>query len=218
MKLNSESTEGAQSETLGLIIEDLDEATNGLMQLSDALIDVLAGIDSVTKHPNSSDASVHLEVLKRFPDAQDCIVDRLARSVSDRRDEILNLIRRHESSKDTLNDDDILSEIVRNVRPVLSARSHKATTEAECSADDTSLSSSTSGICNLPISQCLHTNANQAKPKSTGIINVHCVAMRSNVRTTPSSGEMPQTHHRSNESDQKKEAFPGRPRTVCLSL
>ncbi|KAM0721370.1 hypothetical protein Q7P37_002294 [Cladosporium fusiforme] len=134
----------SQGDTVRMLVEDIGEAVECLMRLSDSLVERLGGVDSVTRQYSSSDMQIHPEVLKRFPRANHGILERLTNSINDRQNEILTMIRQQKALKQQADDKLTLEQIANNIKPVLREQSHGAKIDWENSGDDTTISSVTS--------------------------------------------------------------------------
>lgn len=142
---HSQSGNHDQETTLDMTLEDLDEAVACLMRLSDPLIELLGSVDSAIRPLSPLDDQMGTRVTRRFPEANSAIVERLARSMSDRRNEILTMALEGKAASEGRNHDAVLYQIAEHIAPVLHDRQHGGKPEAETSADDTSVSTGTSG-------------------------------------------------------------------------
>jgi len=148
--------------TFELIAEDIDETLTCLMRLSVPLADHIAGEIQMSSIRGSMDTRYSFDLKAEFPHASVFVADRLSKTISDRRNALLPLEHRSSTTDDQEVDDglqvriekglkregeanQILSAILRDVQPVLEARSD-STACCENDLDDLSVSSASSGM------------------------------------------------------------------------
>lgn len=173
-----------------MIAEDIEETLTCLMRLSVPLADHIAGEIQMSSIRGSMDTRYSFDLRAEFPQASAFVVDRLSKAISDRRNALLPPEHRPSALDDQEPNDElqariekglkregeegeanqILSAILRDVQPVLEARSDST---ARCDEDDSSVSSASSGMSGASTSwELTHTslvNTHRAETKDCGI-------------------------------------------------
>jgi hypothetical protein len=176
-----------------MIAEDIEETLTCLMRLSVPLADHIAGEIQMSSIRGSMDTRYSFDLRAEFPQASAFVVDRLSKAISDRRNALLPPEHRPSALDDQEPDDElqariekglkregeegeanqILSAILRDVQPVLEARSDSTARCDEDELDDSSVSSASSGMLGASTFwEFTHTslvNTHRAETKDCGI-------------------------------------------------
>ena len=176
-----------------MIAEDIEETLTCLMRLSVPLADHIAGEIQMSSIRGSMDTRYSFDLRAEFPQASAFVVDRLSKAISDRRNALLPPEHRPSALDDQEPNDElqariekglkregeegeanqILSAILRDVQPVLEARSGSTARCDEDDVDDSSVSSASSGMLGASTSwKFTYTslvNTHRAETKDCGI-------------------------------------------------
>lgn len=176
-----------------MIAEDIEETLTCLMRLSVPLADHIVGELQMSSNRGGMDTRYGFDLRAEFPQASAFVTDRLSKAISDRRNALLPPEHRPSALDDQEPNDElqtriekglksegeegeankILSAILRDVQPVLEARSDSMTRCDEDDLDDSSVSSAASGMSGAStFSKLTHTspvNTHRAETKDCGI-------------------------------------------------